>query len=267
MATMSNPESFEDRSNPIECLRLAYDQMYRDDPRMTEDSPLESRLTLARRVGEALVQCEATSPVLLDLGSGPAAVESQLDMLARSSRGSVTSRFGQLSERLADSCLVTSDVANIPLRRFPRRPIANVHHIRAASQSLPIVSSSVDVAFSNLSVDMLRADPDTYIAAMTEIGRVLKPTGLLLANFHHAELYDDLQVQFAYQPPSPNVAAYYNQELLNPYYDHSDTLVDELGLVGLQAEVVLETETVGHEKWWAVRAVMTPQSSDLTVSA
>lgn len=259
MANMNNSELPGAEDEPVYHLRQAYDEIYQSDPRITEDSPLESRLVMARRVAEALVRSEITHQVILDLGAGPQSVERSMEMMARSSQGSVTGRFGTLAARMAASSIVTLDVAAIPTQRFPRRQIAGAQHLRADSQALPFADKTVDVAFSNMSLDMLRATPDAYMTALTEVRRVLKPDGLFLANFHHADLCEDLRSQYAYEPPSKHVAAYYDAARPNPYYDNWLSIVKELSQVGLSAEVQLETESVGHEKWWAVQASLRPQ--------
>jgi len=228
-------------------LQAAYDAFYRRHER--HDSPEKSRTALVDRMSRWLLDVEVDFPVVLNLGAGAQMLEQQWLSFSRNEK------HEKLAERLGAATLVTLDFANIPLHLLRKTPVP---HVRADSRALPFADASIDLVVSNHSVDMLRAEPGAFEAAVHGIRRVLKPGGTALFNYHPAPLYD-AHVAFYQENPAkrrkrPHNAQYYDGER-NPYYADPADIRNDLVASGLVPTAVQQVMTLDSEGWWEVSAV------------
>lgn len=224
-------------------LCVAYDNYYRKF--RDHDSPGRSRLEMASAVMSIILQSGHPANVL-DIGGGRGDVERQVIEIAKQYQNTHARQLVQGSN------FFLVDIAEIP----PRRRISRkgVTHVRADSQRLPVTDNAIDIAFSNLSVDMLRRYPDAYQRAMKEVVRVLKIGARALFNFHPPSLFGELSE--AYRGTLGDIQAkfYSGNEEDNPYYKTEEEIRQELAQFSLVATGI-EPRHDGLDSWWRVEAI------------
>jgi SAM-dependent methyltransferase len=231
----------------INHLQKAYDAFYGRHEQ--HDSPEKSRPALIQRMNKWLLESEVEHPVVLNLGSGAQMLERQWLRYARNRNQR------HLAERLGQTTILTLDFAKIPPHLLRKSGVA---HLRADSRALPLRDASVDLAVSNHSIDMLRAEPAEFELALDGVARVLKPGGSVLFNYHPAGLYA-AQVAFYRDNPLkrqklPHNAQYYQGER-NPYYEDEASINADLVAAGLVPTGANQVRVLpGNEAWWAVSA-------------
>lgn len=210
-------------------LRDHYEQMY-NKRREGEDSPVGSRVALARSIINEIELRGGGNQVLLDVGSGPQIMFTHLKT------------YPKFRNQYRDeNRWLSFDISWISGRNLVFPDV----QFQADGASIPVGSNVVDVLYSNMAVDFMPKN------VWSEIGRVVKPGGSVLINLHHRNMVagspDDWGV-------SESVKEYWS------YLVEKDVLfVDErsinecLGRVGLSMiKIVGQEDREGW--WWEVKA-------------
>lgn len=112
----------------------------------------------------------AQNVIILDVGSGRQILEQALF----SDR-----RFKSFSKRVK---IISMDIASLTKQQLFE---ANrVTHLQACGSSLPIANHAVDIAVSNLALDLMPQ------ASFGELKRVIKTDGTVVLTFHHPNLIE-----------------------------------------------------------------------------
>jgi hypothetical protein len=252
MNTAIEHQSTHSNSDTSATLRQAYDNLYRNH-RVKEDSPHKSRSDLAKRIGMWLVTEAPDSPIIVDLGSGPQAIERSLVSLASSAQSSKC--LSVLKDRLKQTRILTIDQAVIPRRNMINRKLSGLQHVRAQFSQLPLSSESADLVVSNLALDMVRKEPAVYAKSLDEAARIMKPEGLLWANLHHSTLYEKLCIEFAHRKYDAQHRFYDSDpSAINPYYEYANPIITDFDAAGLG---ITSVRMASHysETWWRVEAI------------
>ena len=214
-------------------LQSFYSDFYADGD--DHDSPRASRVRMARRILNETQRCNDMQQVL-DIGAGRGAVE---DILRR-------------RDEANGLTLISFDIATITkdkLLSLDRRT-----HVQADSRDMPFADGIFDLAFSNLSIDMLRRNqnPD-YETALRQTRRVLGLGAVLLLSLHSAKLFKKLSRQ--YTGDHDMTADYFNgNKADNPFYDSQELIISDLKKADFK-EIEIEKIKDKKEEWWEVRAV------------
>ena len=212
------------------------------------DSPIESRVNMARRIRHKIEA--AKQPVsVLGVGSGRGDVEAMVLRDARNSGNTPWQRHAR------QSFFVTLDIADIPFRKLVNGGRRQRTHVRGDSRQLPFSDDSFDIVTSNLSVDMLRRNKNLdYEKALREMRRVLKMGGVALFSFHPANLFNNLS---EYYKGEGGVTGEYFDGVAenNPFYDNSEDIIRDLAEAELATESIeLVSSKRREDKWWEVTA-------------
>jgi ubiquinone/menaquinone biosynthesis C-methylase UbiE len=123
------------------------------------DSPDQGRLSILRRLDQAMSELPQTSFVL-DIGAGKQALESEY----RNIYGNSPHRF------------MTLDIANVSREQLLA---PGFEHMIANGEQMPFPDNTFSLAASNMAIDFMHRE------ALSEVGRILKPGAKLLLNLHH----------------------------------------------------------------------------------
>jgi len=237
--------------SPVDALAGQYGEYYRrySDP----DSPRDSRTLMAKGVKDLLLSGSGETRVL-DIGSGTRQIESQIIRDAKSHSN------GKLLRRLAETRLISLDIAELPVRKLKlaQRVLSQPAgwHVTADSRKIPFANDTFDIGFSNLSIDMLRRDPDSYANALLEVNRVMKFGGDILLHLHPHTLFYDLSD--GYEGTGDSRAEYFTgRPEDNPFYEHSDEIRQDLADAGMAVTDVGHYRDAIGDQWWAVAAIKT----------
>lgn len=219
-----------------------------------EDSPALGRFMMARTVLGAIREAHELRGTcnVLDVGSGPRPVEVVMQRIAKRCLGRTIIQDVQAGSTNIVSC----DLGSIDPRLFRPTALLGRQHATASSPALPFRSGVFDVAFANMSFDMVGVESATYQQSLCEIGRVLRGDGIFFANLHHAELYEDLTERFQDGVTSDVVTDYFTPNVENPFFSSKEQIEHVFGQSPLLVkEIALRRE--GQDRWWEVVALPT----------
>lgn len=199
--------------------------------RHKHDSPEKSRVSLVGRATDIL-NGEIPGSRILDIGSGPQSLESQL--LATGNR-ETRSLLGRYS-------FFTLDFARILKNRLLATKSENVSHLQANAIKLPFAEGTFGLIVSNHAIDIMprEAFPEAY--------RVLAKNGRAIFYFHHSDLIPedlhtikDLDIRRFWEYLKQNKMLFENEKQISDY----------LASVGFTiGEIKLADD--GFDKWWEV---------------
>ena len=236
-----------------ETLRRWYSQAWTEQGQR-EDSPALGRFYMAKMVLGAVRESISLQGCcdVLDVGSGPRPVEVVMQRIGKRCLGNT---LATLTKDMSLN-IVSCDLGFVDPRLFRPTSQLGQEHVTAAAAALPFRSGSFDVAFGNMSFDMVGVESNTYQQSLHEIARVLRGDGIFFTNLHHAELYDGLTKRFSELPSDELITHYFASDLANPFFESEEqikTVFDQSPL--MVKEVALRRE--GQEKWWEVVALPT----------
>ena len=134
------------------------------------DSPDESRTSLVQRIKKLINEGEIFPNRVLDIGSGPQALEKQL--LSRSQGGD--------SIRRGTSQFISVDLAKIMPVKLLSGKTKNVNHVQGNAINLPFKDKTFGLVVSNLAIDFCPQEE-----AFREAHRVLSDGGKGIFYLHH----------------------------------------------------------------------------------
>ncbi len=214
-----------------------------------EDSPALGRFLMARTVLGAMREAHELRGAcnVLDIGSGPRPVEIVMQRIAKRYLGRSMIHDVQAGRTHIVSC----DLGSIDPRLFRPTALLGRQHLTAASPALPFRTGVFDVAFANMSFDMVGVESEAYQQSLSEVGRVLRGDGIFFANLHHAELYEDLTERFQYGVTDDMVTDYFAPNVENPFFASEEQIEKVFGQSPLLVkEIALRRE--GQDRWWEV---------------
>ncbi len=224
--------------NPTMHLGDFYRRLYSHEK---HDSPDESRTSLVRRIRQLIQAGEITPRRILNIGSGPQALERQL--LSKSQGGEPLRKEAQF---------VSLDLADIMPVKLLAQSIDNVRHIRANAVELPFKGGSFGLVVSNHAIDFA-----PQAAAFREAYRVLSEGGKAIFYLHHPSMIEQLpddkkknqkDVRIFWQYLRDNSILFANEKDIKSF-------LSEAGFVPL--EISLKTDEARADKWWEVVAEKT----------
>jgi ubiquinone/menaquinone biosynthesis C-methylase UbiE len=155
--------------NPEELLSDFYGRLYLRDK---HDSPEQSRISLIRRIRGMIIANEVLPKRVLNIGSGPQALEKQ--MLTQ----------GRETPELMRTVQFTSiDLAQIVQTRLLGLKINNLRHIQGNAVALPFKDKSFGLVVSNHAIDFCPQED-----AFREAHRVLSDEGSGIFYLHHPSM-------------------------------------------------------------------------------
>lgn len=150
-------------------LGAQYTEYYETEKQDSPDASISRMVNLLIPVITERLR-SAQNVIILDVGSGRQILEQAL-FLDR--------RFKSFSSRVK---IISMDIASLTKKQLFE---ANrVTHIQACGSSLPIANHTVDIAVSNLALDLMPQ------ASFGELKRVIKPDGSVVLTFHHPNLIE-----------------------------------------------------------------------------
>jgi len=197
------------------------------------DSPEESRTNICRKIIEIVKLQEIPNPNILDLGSGPQALEKQL--LA----------FGNKEDRnmLKNLSITTLDIASILKNKILALKFG-ANHVQADSKLLPFSSNSFGLIISNHSIDFIPNRDN----AIKEAFRTLSHGGIVIFNFHHKDMLKSIS------KTSGSVKEHWNYLIDNNLLFGSETEIrNYLKKFGYK-DIEIEEKSDNNDKWWMICA-------------
>lgn len=147
--------------DPIEAINSFYSKLYLRDK---EDSPTQSRLSLARK-SRSIISGLGSRDYVLDLGAGRQIFEREYE--------------GYYPQPACK--IVTVDIAQIRRRQLLAR-FGDISHVRASGNQLPFNDGTFSLVVSNMALDFM---PENTI---DELHRVMRRGSVGLVNLHHPYL-------------------------------------------------------------------------------
>ena len=197
------------------------------------DSPDVSRTDICRKIIEIIKLQNIPNRNILDIGSGPQSLEKEL--LAFRSKEDKT--------MLKEFSITTLDVAFI-LKNKNLALKFDVGHIQADSKFLPFKNNNFGIVISNHSIDFI----PNRDRAFQEVLRVMSNKGIVIFNFHHKDILNNLPDK------SNNVKKYWNYlKENNLLFDSEAKINSYLEKFGYK-DINIEEKTDKKDKWWMICA-------------
>jgi SAM-dependent methyltransferase len=217
--------------DPDKHLKKFYTQLYASQEK--HDSPDESRNSIIRRIKEFILRGQVSPPRVLNIGSGPQAIEKQ--MLTRT-QGAL------LKQKNIE--FVTIDLADIASSDLLSRDIEKVKHVRANAVNLPFADQSFGLVVSNHAIDFCPQEE-----AFKEVHRVLNTRGKGIFYLHHPSMLKEMS-------RNPEVKVFWqylkNNSIL---FSTEEDIIKFLEKVGFTAtEISLNSDEMRTDTWWEVVA-------------
>ncbi len=217
--------------NPEIFLRDFYKKLYLKEK---HDSPDESRTSMVRRIKKLITEGKIFPNKVLNIGSGPQALEKQL--LNRSQGGG--------SLRNNEIKFTSIDLAQIMANKLLSGKTKNVSHVQGNVVNLPFQDKTFGLVVSNHAIDFCPQEE-----AFREASRVLNDNGKGIFYFHHPlmlrELSKNEEIRTFWQHLRDNSILFFSEEEIK-------TFLEKVGFVPL--EISLKSDKYQDDTWWEVVA-------------
>jgi len=224
------PEKYNRETEPNfkakEFLSSFYRKLYFRDK---HDSPDESRTSLVRRIKKIILENKIFPNRVLNIGSGPQALEKQL--LDQHQGG----------EPLREAAeFVSIDLAQIRFSKLLGRK--NVQHVQGNADALPFKDQSFGLVVSNHAIDFCPQEE-----AFQEAYRVLSNGGKGIFYLHHPSMFKEF-------PENEKVRVFWqylkDNSILFSKEEDIKTFLEKVGFVTV--EISLKSDKMKIDTWWEV---------------
>jgi len=217
---------------PADVLISFYRKLY---SREKHDSPDESRTSMVRRIKNLLLSGEIDPGKILNIGSGPQALEKQLLGNGQESN---------IREELSKHQFTTIDLADILSSKLLVKNKSNVNHARANCVALPFKDESFNLVVSNHAIDFCPQKE-----AFMEARRVLKNGGKGIFYLHHPSMLRDI-------PNNEEIRTFWRYLRDNAIlFSSPEEITEFLEQTGFKTgEVSIKSDKRKRDTWWEVEA-------------
>ncbi|MFA5936881.1 MAG: methyltransferase domain-containing protein [Candidatus Paceibacterota bacterium] len=213
--------------NPEILLSDFYRKLYIRDK---HDSPDESRTSLIRRINKLIIENQISPKMVLNIGSGPQALEKQI---LNKSQG------GQLIKKAQ---FVSIDLAQIIPTKLLCSKMKDVQHIRGNAIKLPFKDKTFGLVISNHAIDFCPQE-----SAFKEALRVLNNNGKGIFYLHHPSMLREF-------PENETISIFWQYLKDNSIlFQNEKDIKNFLEKIGFSVkEILLKNDAHKRDTWWEV---------------
>ncbi|CAN5265803.1 hypothetical protein BH10PAT2_BH10PAT2_3820 [soil metagenome] len=206
--------------------------------RMPHDSPDRSRTEMAKDVLRLHRQNVLPNDMMLDIGSGPRALEKEIKAYANSSN---TPKPRLIS--------IDRSITSLDLLKDNKRK-DNSEFATANALTLPFARDTFGLVFSNHALDFIPRPQEYFLQPYQEAARVLAPGGYLILNCHHPSMIDIDINSIKHLPTRQHWGYLKDNDILLSSEEQIYSILSRLNLVPLEVGVRKDF----CDTWWRVLA-------------
>ncbi len=206
--------------------------------RMLHDSPDRSRTEMAMDVLNLFKTGAFPNDFVLDVGSGPRAVENELRAYARSQGTKIPQMFS------IDRSIFSADLL-VDQRKDP-----TIKHAVGNALTLPFADGTFGAVFSNHALDFIPRPAEHFYQPYREAARVVAEGGYLILHCHHPSMIGEDVDSIKDKTTRVHWGYLKRNSILLSHEQEIRAMIAKLGLI----DIVIEERSDSRDRWWRVIA-------------